>query len=82
MIRTQIQLTERQATLIRRAATERRMSMAEAIRQGIDLFLQSAAAVDRDERVRRAKAIGGRYRSGRRDTAVAHDRALAEAYRT
>jgi hypothetical protein len=40
VVRTQIQLTERQAELIRQVAAIRRVSMAEAIRQRIDQFLR------------------------------------------
>jgi hypothetical protein len=81
MVRTQIQLTERQAALIRQVAAERNTSMAEAIRQGIDHFLQCVVTVDREERVRRAAAVSGRFRSGHQDTSEAHDEALAEAFR-
>ncbi len=81
MVRTQIQLTERQAALIRQVAAERHTSMAAAIRQGIDQFLQSEVTIDRQERVRRAMAASGRFRSGHTDTSVAHDEALAEAFR-
>ena len=82
MVRTQIQLTEQQAGLIRQVAAARHISMAEAIRQGIDQFLQHAVALDRDERVRRALAVAGRFRSGHSDTSASHDEALAEAYRS
>jgi hypothetical protein len=81
VIRTQIQLTERQAALIRQVAAERHTSMAEAIRQGIDHFLQCTVTVDREARVRRALAVSGRFRSGHQDTSAAHDGVLAEAFR-
>lgn len=81
MVRTQIQLTQRQAELIRQVAADRKVSMAEAIRLGLDQFLAANAGVDRDERIRRALAVTGRFRSGTRDTSRRHDAALAEAFR-
>lgn len=82
MVRTQIQLTETQAERVRRLAVARRISMAEAIRQGVDAFLRDALVLDRKEQVRRALAVSGRFRSGSAGTSVAHDAALVEAYRT
>jgi len=81
MVRTQIQLTQRQAELIRQVAAQRKVSMAQAIRLGLDQFLAANAGVDREERVRRALAVAGRFRSGKRDTASRHDAVLAEAFR-
>ncbi len=65
MVRTQIQLTDRQAALVRQTAAERHISMAEAIRQGIDLLLQQKIAPAHDQRVQRALAAAGRFHSGR-----------------
>jgi hypothetical protein len=81
MVRTQIQLTERQAALIRRAATERKVSMAEAIRQGIELLLQQSIVPDREQRIQRAMETAGRFRSGHSNTSETHDEVLAEAYK-
>jgi hypothetical protein len=81
MVRTQIQLTERQAALIRQLAAERNLSMAEAIRLSLDRFLEGTVTVDHGERIRRALAVTERFRSGHRDTSVAHDQVLAEALR-
>ena len=81
MVRTQIQLTEAQARRVRQIAAARRISMAEAIRHGLDAFLRDAVTPGRDEQVRRALAASGRFRSGSAGTSSAHDDALAEAYR-
>ncbi len=82
MIRTQIQLTDEQARHVKRIAAERQVSMATVIRQGVDLLLRSAetAATD-DERIERAIAVAGQFRSGRGDGASQHDLYLQEAYR-
>jgi len=80
MVRTQIQLTREQAEKIRRAAIERRCSVAELIRQAIDSALKSGSAVDMDERRRRALDIAGQFSSGRKDISRRHDEYLADSF--
>lgn len=80
MVRTQIQLTEDQATGIRRVADAQHVSMAEAIRRGIDQFLQTTLIADPEEQKSRAIAAAGKFHSGRHDTSSNHDEALAEAF--
>ncbi|MEE9167002.1 MAG: ribbon-helix-helix protein, CopG family [Candidatus Neomarinimicrobiota bacterium] len=80
MIRTQIQLTDEQATTLKRLAAERHESVAELIRRGVEILLRSISSVGPDERRRRAIAVAGRFRSGRTDLSTQHDRHLAEAY--
>lgn len=79
MVRTQIQLTEAQTISLKKIAAKRRISMAEAIRQSIDLFLKKGD-VSPEERVRRALAISGKYRSKHADLSIHHDKYLAEDY--
>ncbi|OGV73263.1 MAG: hypothetical protein A3K19_14370 [Lentisphaerae bacterium RIFOXYB12_FULL_65_16] len=81
MLRTQIQLTEQQSAAIRQVASRQHLSMAEVIRQGIDFFLRSSATASRAERIERALAAAGRFRSGAPDGSSHHDDHLAEAYR-
>ena len=82
MIRTQIQLTEEQASRVKQIAAERHVSMAEVIREGLDQSLRSSAnAVSHEDRIRRAIEAAGRYRSGAADGSTEHDRHLAEAFR-
>jgi len=66
--------------MLKRLASERGVSVAELVRQSVDLFARSAGAVDDQEQRRRALAIAGRFRSGRKDLAAEHDRYLHEAY--
>lgn len=80
MVRTQVQLTEEQLALIKQIAAERNLSMSEVIRQGMDSFLRQSVTVSREERVRRALEVVGRFRSGRSDVSARHDEHLAEAY--
>jgi len=80
MVRTQIQLTAEQCAQAKRLASEQHVSMAEVIRQGLDRYLQEHLSVTHDERVSRAIAAAGRFRSGAGDVSVEHDRYLAEAF--
>lgn len=80
MIRTQIQLKEKQMQMLKRLATDRGVSVAALIRNSVDLFVHTAELVDEDEHRRRALGVVGRFRSGRSDLAVEHDRYLQDAY--
>lgn len=80
MIRTQIQLTEEQAKMLKRLALSRHLSIAELIRQAVDSLIKSSAAVDIEERRKRAIGIAGKFSSGRRDISREHDKYLTEAF--
>jgi len=80
MIRTQIQLTPKQAEKIKSIAAERRQSMAEVIREAIDTMIESKKRPDRDERLRRALAFAGRFRAQETDISVRHDDYLSEDF--
>ena len=81
MTRTQIQLTEKQAREIKRLAAEKKVSMAELIRQGVELILQRDPQTDRQEQIARAKAAAEKHRSNRTDVSREHDSYLAESYK-
>ncbi|HRN67503.1 MAG TPA: ribbon-helix-helix protein, CopG family [Promineifilum sp.] len=80
MIRTQILLTEEQAIALRELAAEEGRSMAELIRQSVDVMLQSRATIGREERMCRALSVIGQFEGGALDLAREHDRYLEEAY--
>jgi len=80
MVRTQVQLEEAQMEALRQQAAERRVSIAELIRQSINAFLANSVTIDDAERRRRAIAVAGRFHSGLSDVASEHDRYLVEAY--
>ncbi|TAN42084.1 MAG: CopG family transcriptional regulator [Nitrospirae bacterium] len=80
MIRTQIQLTEGQAAQLKKVASLRHISMAELIRQSINITVKSENIVDMDERMKRAIAAAGRFRSGIKDLSEKHDKHLSEAF--
>jgi plasmid stability protein len=80
MLRTQIQLTERQIAALKVRAAAEGISLAELIRRCIDQALASPAGPEPTERIRRAVAVAGRFRSGMGDLAANHDRYLAEVF--
>jgi len=80
MIRTQIQITEEQARQLKMVAAQEQKSVAEVIREGIDLTLRRRAGIDEEILRRRAIEIAGKYQSGVTDLSEAHDRYLAEAW--
>ncbi|MBI4886587.1 MAG: ribbon-helix-helix protein, CopG family [Acidobacteria bacterium] len=78
MVRTQIQLTEKQARRLKQLAAARGRSMADLIRGSVDALL--AQPDTHDDEVKRAHALraAGRFRSGVRDLSSRHDRHLSE----
>ncbi len=81
MVRTQIQLTERQAQALRRRAREEHRSLADLIRSSVDAYLARPDQHSRDARYLRALAVIGKYSSGKRDISAKHVDYLADAYR-
>lgn len=81
MVRTQIQLTERQARDLKKMAAREGISMAEVIRRAVDAKIREGSGeVPWEEKVRRARAVMGKFRSGIKDLAENHDKYLAEDY--
>ena len=80
MVRTQIQLTEEQSNALKKLSSQRDISMAELIRQVIDLYLRSCATIRQEERRQRAIKAAGQFRSGQTDLSEKHDVYLAEVY--
>ncbi len=80
MVRTQIQLTEEQAKVLKRIAGSRHLSIAELIRRAIDTMIKTSTSTDPEERLRRALEIAGKFSSGKRDISKKHDIYLSESY--
>lgn len=79
MVRTQVQLTEAQMRTLKRLSAQQGVSVAELIRQSVELFARSRGAGDDQTQRQRALSVVGRFHSGRRDLAAEHDRYLSEA---
>ena len=82
MIRTQVQLTERQLLRLREIAAKRGLSIAELVRNGVDHILSHAERGRYGDRAQRAIAAIGHFHSGRADVARRHDTYLVTAYET
>ena len=84
MVRTQIQLTEAQHRELTRYSRRLGISLSEAIRRCVNAQIErNRTAPAREERVRAALAVCGKYRDAGGETRVApeHDRHLDDAYR-
>ncbi len=84
MVRTQIQLTEKQHRALKRWASRLGISMSEAVRRCVaDRLATERIEIGRGVRVREALAVVGKYAdpAGLSSVAVDHDEHLADAYR-
>jgi len=80
MVRTQIQLTERQTRRLKAIANQRGVSVAELIRRAVDHALDAELLADKDEVRARALQVVGKYADTADDVSEQHDRYLAKAY--
>ncbi len=80
MVRTQIQLKEEQARILKKLARARGVSMAQLIRHSIDCYIQSAVSPSEEIAGERALLAAGKFRSGRRNVSRTHDSHLADLY--
>jgi len=80
MVRTQIQITERQAQKLHTVASRQGISIAEVIRRAIDAALAHEVIPDQEEIRRRARAAVGKFADTATDVSVQHDRYLTEAF--
>lgn len=81
MIRTQIQLTDKQAARLKDLAHSSNESMAAIIRKALDQFLLKQEP-DRRALYRQALATVGKYKAGVPDVSIDHDRYLEEEFRS
>lgn len=80
MTRTQVQLTDAQIRSLRELAASSGVSIAELIRQGVEMVLRDRG--DRASRIERAIRATRKFRSGVSDVSTNHDRYLSEAFDT
>ena len=80
MVRTQVQLPEEDLAELRRQAAEQGVSVSELVRRGVRHVLDGRRKPSRQELMRRALEVAGKYSSGQPDIAQRHDEYLAEAY--
>lgn len=81
MVRTQIQLTEKQMIILKKIASKRHISLAELIRQGVDMVVKkSTLEISDEDRARRALSVAGKFKSGLKDLSKEHDKYLSEDF--
>ena len=82
MVRTQVQLTVEQYKALKNLATRRQVSVAELVRQSVDMLIESSESISKEERIRRALSIVGRFHSGEKGANISenHDDYLADIY--
>jgi len=78
MVRTQLQLTEKQAEKLRRLAERNRISQAEVMRRMLDRETETDTLPDWEELKRRARAAAGTGHADVTDLSTRHDDYLAE----
>ena len=79
MVRTQVQLTQKQLQALRQLSQSTGRSVADLIRQGVEIYVGSRQQPSPEERIERALQVAGRFSSGSADGSLEHDRHLAEA---
>jgi hypothetical protein len=80
MVRTQIQLTDKQSKQLKTMALSEGVSIAELIRRSVDQYTRGHRQQDREELKRRSLLVIGKYHSGLDDVGENHDRYLADIY--
>lgn len=79
MIRTQIQITPEQARALKRLAAKEGKSVAELIRQSVDMMLRTGGIKDQESLRRKASKAAGKLH-GPENLAANHDDFLDEAF--
>jgi hypothetical protein len=80
MIRTQIQLTDEQARLLRELTAEEGRSVGDPVRDGVKPLLRAHRRIDREAPKRRSLEALGRFHSGVPDLGLAHDQQLDDPF--
>lgn len=78
MFETEIKLSEAQKSALEELAKMRNVSIADLIREGVDILLRFSAIPNTVEQKQRALPAAGRFRSGLRDLSKRHDNYYSE----
>jgi hypothetical protein len=81
MVRTQVQFTEQQLDTLRELSNATGRPVAELVRLGVELYLNTQYRPSRKEQIDRALRAIGKFSSGANDVSVHHDRYLVEAFK-
>ncbi len=78
MVKTQVQLAEKDLAELRRLAAQEEVSVSELVRRGVKQILTAHQKEAPSERWRRARELAGKFHSGKHDIGRRHDDYLAE----
>jgi len=81
MIRTQVRFSKEQVQALRLLAAQKKKSIAELVRQSVELYLRQEGDTGRAWRVQQAVEAVGKFSSASADGSSGLDRHLADAYR-
>ncbi|KQC15078.1 MAG: hypothetical protein APR63_12825 [Desulfuromonas sp. SDB] len=73
MIRTQIQLTEKQAEALKKLSSEKDVSISELIRRGVDLLLKTDLISNNELKKKNALKLSGLHKTGCKNLSTHHD---------
>lgn len=81
MIRTQIQLTEKQYKALKELSVRDNTSMAGVIREAVECYSAERTISGSKEKYRKALDAVGKFESGYKDISKNHDKYLAEDFK-
>ncbi|MBE3090506.1 MAG: CopG family transcriptional regulator [Actinobacteria bacterium] len=81
MIRTQIQLTEKQYKMLKEISANNNTSIAEVVRECIAYYSASKCMISNEEKYSKAINSIGKFKSGEKDISIKHDKYLAEDFK-
>jgi predicted DNA-binding protein len=81
MIRTQIQLTEKQYKTLKELSARDNASMAGVIREAVECYCAERTVSGNKEKYRKAMDAVGKFESDYKDISKNHDKYLAEDYK-
>ena len=79
MAKMHVQIPEGDLAALRQLAAEQGVSVAELVRRGVRKVLDGEGKPSREELLRRARAVAGKYSSGKPDLGLRHDDYLHES---
>lgn len=65
---------------LREMSAQTGQSIAELTRRAVDSYIKQNRGISREERIRRAMSVAGKYHSGLHDVGENHDKYLDEIY--
>ncbi|NIA28791.1 MAG: ribbon-helix-helix domain-containing protein [Actinobacteria bacterium] len=80
MAKTKVELPDEQLRTLKHLSDETKISMDELIRSAINLLIEASRDPEKERRVSRAIAAAGKFKSGKSDISVEHDKYLEEDF--